>query len=109
MLEWLGLGDRIDARPTALSVGQRQLVSMARAVIARPNLLLCDEPVNHIDGKLAGQLMHLFAQLRKLGTTVIVATHSEDLVERHPHPVVRLAGGRLSGPVQPASALAAAD
>ena len=109
MLKWLGLRDLIDARPTALSMGQRQLVSVARAVIARPSLLLCDEPTNNIDGKLAGQLMHLFAQLRRLGTTVILATHSEDLVERYPHPVVSLAAGSLSGPVQPASALAAAD
>jgi cell division transport system ATP-binding protein len=109
MLKWLGLGDLIDARPTALSMGQRQLVSVARAVIKRPALLLCDEPINNIDGELSGQLMHLFAQLRKLGTTVILATHSEHLVERYPHPVVRVAGGRLSGPVQPASALAAAD
>jgi cell division transport system ATP-binding protein len=109
MLKWLGLRDVVAARPTALSMGQRQLVSVARAVITRPSLLLCDEPTNNIDGKLAGQLMHLFAQLCKLGTTVILATHSEDLVERYPHPVLRLAAGRLSGPMQPASALAAAD
>ena len=74
MLKWLGLADFIGARPAALSMGQRQLVSVARAVIARPSLLLCDEPTNNIDGKLAGQLMHLFAQLCKLGTTVILAT-----------------------------------
>jgi cell division transport system ATP-binding protein len=109
MLKWLGLREVIDARPTALSMGERQLVGVARAVIARPSLLLCDEPTNNIDAKLAGQLMHLFAQLRKLGTTVVLATHSEDLLERHPYPVLRLAAGRLSGPVQPASALAAAD
>jgi cell division transport system ATP-binding protein len=109
MLKWLGLGDAIDTRPPVLSMGQRRLVSVARAVITRPSLLLCDEPSNNVDGKLAGQLMHLFAQLCKLGTTVILATHSDELVERYPHPVVRLAAGRLSGPVQPASALAAAD
>jgi cell division transport system ATP-binding protein len=108
MLKWLGLRDVIGVRPTALSIGQRQLVSVARAVVTRPSLLLCDEPINNIDRKHAGQLMHLFAQLCKLGTTVILATHSEDLVERYPYPVVSLAAGRLSGPVQPASALAAA-
>lgn len=109
MLTWLGLGDVVDARPPALSMGQRQLVSVARAVITRPNLLLCDEPTNHIDGKHARQLMHLFVQLRKLGTTVILATHSEDLVERYPHPVVHIGEGRLSGPVRASAALAAAD
>jgi cell division transport system ATP-binding protein len=109
MLTWLGLKDVIDARAPTLSMGQRQLVSVARAVITRPDLLLCDEPINNIDGKHARQLMHLFTQLRKLGTTVILATHSEDLVERYPHPVVHLAEGRLSGPVQASSILAAAD
>ena len=109
MLKWLGLREVAESRPPALSMGQRQLVCGARAVIARPSLLLCDEPTNNIDAKLAGQLMHLFAQLRKLGTTVILATHSEELVERYPHPLLRLAAGRLSGPVLPASALAAAD
>jgi cell division transport system ATP-binding protein len=62
-----------------------------------------------MDAKLARQLMPLFAQLRKLGTTVILATHSEELVERYPHPVVHVAKGRLSGPVQASSILAAAD
>ena len=109
MLKWLGLADFIGARPAALSMGQRQLVSVARAVIARPSLLLCDEPTNNIDGKLAGQLLHLFAQLCKLGTTVILATHSDDLIERYSHPVVRLAAGRLIGTVQPAAVLTAAD
>jgi cell division transport system ATP-binding protein len=90
-------------------MGQRQLVSVARAVIARPSLLLADEPTSNMDGKLARRLMHLFAQLCSIGTTVVLSTHSEDLVERYPHPVLHLAQGRLSGPVPPLSALAAAD
>lgn len=109
MLRWLGLRDAVDARPPALSMGQRQLVAVARAVITRPGLLLCDQPFNNVDDKLAARLMHLFAQLRKLGTTVILATSSEQEVERYPHPVLRIAQGRLSGPVHPAPALAAAD
>lgn len=109
MLAWLGLGDVVHAKPAILSMGQRQLVSVARAVIARPNLLLADEPTSHMDARLARRLMHLFAQLRKLGTTVVLSTHSEDLVERYPHPIVQLAGGRLHGPAQAPSTLAAAD
>jgi ABC-type ATPase involved in cell division len=50
--------------------------------------------------------MHLFTQLRRLGTTVILATHSEDLVDRYPHPVLRLSDGYLSGPVLPAGSYA---
>jgi cell division transport system ATP-binding protein len=109
MLAWLGLGDVAHARPATLSMGQRQLLSVARAVITRPNLLLADEPTSNMDAKLARRLMHLFTQLCKLGTTVVLSTHSEDLVERYPHPILRLAAGRLQGPVLPSSTLAAAD
>jgi cell division transport system ATP-binding protein len=109
MLAWLGLSAAIDAKPPTLSMGQRQLVAVARAVIIRPNLLLCDEPTSNLDSKLARRLMHLFSQLRKLGTTVVLSTHSEDLVDRYPHPVVRIAEGRLKGPLPPPAAMAAAD
>ena len=109
MLIWLGLGHVIHVKPTGLSMGQRQLVSVARAVITRPNLLLADEPTGHMDGKIARRLMHLFTQLCSLGTTVVLSTHSEDLIERYPHPVLHLAQGRLTGPLQPLSALAAVD
>jgi cell division transport system ATP-binding protein len=84
-------------------------VSVARAVITRPNLLLADEPTSNMDGRLARRLMHLFAQLCKLGTTVVLSTHSEDLVERYPHPILRLVDGRLLGPSPSPSTLAAAD
>ena len=109
MLTWLGLGDVVHAKPPTMSMGQRQLVSVARAVITRPNLLLADEPTSNMDGKLARRLMHLFTQLCKLGTTVVLSTHSEDLVERYPHPILQLADGRLRGPAQAPSTLAAAD
>ena len=71
MLVWLGLSGAIEAKPPNLSMGQRQLIAVARAVIVRPNLLLCDEPTSNLDTKLARRLMHLFTQLRKLGTTVV--------------------------------------
>jgi cell division transport system ATP-binding protein len=109
MLCWLGLGDVVHAKPPALSMGQRQLVSVARAVITRPNLLLADEPTSNMDGKLARRLMHLFTQLCKLGTTVLLSTHSEDLIERYPRPILHLEEGRLRGPVPAPSTLAAAD
>ena len=109
MLTWLGLGEVVDAKPDGLSMGQRQLVSVTRAVITRPSLLLCDEPTANIDRKLARRLIHLFVQLSRLGTTVVLATHSDDLVQRFPHPTLRLAGGRLCGPTPGPPALAAAD
>jgi cell division transport system ATP-binding protein len=109
MLGWLGLADLVEATPPTLSMGQRQLVAVARAVVTRPNLLLCDEPTSNIDSALARRLMHLFTQLSKLGTTVVISTHNEDLVERHQHPVFHMAGGRLSRPVVAAAKMAAAD
>ena len=78
-------------------------------MVIRPNLLLCDEPTSNLDPKLARRLMHLFTQLRKLGTTVVLATHSEELVDRYPHPVLHMTKGRLSGPVPAAATAAAAD
>jgi cell division transport system ATP-binding protein len=108
ILTWLGLGDVIETWPATLSMGQRHLVSIARAVITRPNLLLCDEPTANLDAKLARRLMHLFTQLTRLGTTVVLTTHSDDLIERYPHPVLQVGGGRLSGPRPAPAALAKA-
>jgi cell division transport system ATP-binding protein len=108
MLAWLGLSDANEAKPPTLSMGQRQLIAVARAVVTRPNLLLCDEPTSNLDPKLARRLMHLFSQLCKLGTTVILATHSEDLVDRYPHPILTMAKGHLSGPRAAATTAAAA-
>ena len=110
MLGWLGLSAVAEARPPGLSMGQRQLIAMARAIIVRPNLLLCDESISNLDGKLVRRLMHMLGELRKLGTTVVMATHRADLVARYPHPILRLARGRLKMPVavEPA-AMAAAD
>ena len=109
MLAWFGLGEVAGASPTTLSMGQRQMVNVARAVVTRPDLLLCDEPTADVDGKLERRLMHLFTKLGKLGATVVLATHSESLVERYPHPILQVAGGRVSGPAPAPSTLAAAE
>lgn len=109
MLGWLGMAEVIEAKPPTLSMGQRQLVAVARAVVTRPNLLLCDEPTSNIDSKLARRLMHLFTQLSKLGTTVVIATHNDDLVERYGHPVLHMAKGRLSRPQPAVASMEAAD
>jgi cell division transport system ATP-binding protein len=97
LLRWVGLQDHMHARPSTLSGGQQQRVSIARAVIARPRLLLADEPTGNIDDRMAFRLMHLFEELNRLGTTVVVATHNEALVTGMGHPVLRLDGGRADG------------
>ena len=96
LLSWVGLSDHIAARPPTLSGGQKQRVAIARAVIARPKLLLADEPTGNVDDHIAKRLMHLFEELNKIGTTVVFATHNESLVNEFPHPRLHLADGELN-------------
>jgi len=95
LLSWVGLKDHLHARPPTLSGGQQQRVAIARAVIARPKLLLADEPTGNVDDRMALRLMRLFEELNKLGTTVVIATHNESLVDRLGHPRLRVEDGRL--------------
>ena len=95
LLSWVGLKDHLDARPPTLSGGQQQRVSIARAVIAQPKILLADEPTGNIDDLLGLRLMHLFEELNKLGTTVIIATHNSQMVESMGYPRMHLDQGWL--------------
>ena len=97
MLRWVGLSGKHVARPPELSGGEQQRVAIARSVITRPSLLLADEPTGNLDDVQAQRLMQLFRELNRLGTTVVVATHNDGLVARHPAPALRLEGGRLTG------------
>lgn len=99
MLEWVGLGHRADARPATLSGGEQQRVAIARAVIARPELLVADEPTGNVDPELAQKLIGLFEALNRLGTTVVVATHDFQLIKKIPDSLImRLNKGRLADP-----------
>ncbi len=95
LLAWVGLGNQLAARPATLSGGQQQRIAIARAVIAKPSLLLADEPTGNVDDRIALRLMHLFEQLNKLGTTVVIATHNESLVAKFRHPQLRIEENRL--------------
>ncbi len=95
MLRWVGLSARSEAHPAQLSGGEQQRVAIARAVIGRPALLLADEPTGNLDDEQAERLMQLLAELNRLGTTVVVATHNESLVQRHPARSLVLQAGRL--------------
>ena len=96
LLAWVGLAEYLNARPPTLSGGQQQRIAIARAVINRPSLLLADEPTGNVDNDLAVRLLYLFDELNKLGTTVVVATHNEGLVNRFDHAILHLEGGELT-------------
>ncbi len=95
LLRWVGLGDRLTARPNSLSGGEQQRVAIARAVINRPDLLMADEPTGNVDDHIAWRLVHLFVELHKLGTTVIIATHNQSIIRRLDYPVLHLTDGAL--------------
>ena len=82
LLRWVGLGERMDALPPVLSGGEKQRAAIARAVIARPLLLLADEPTGNVDPTLARRLLRLFIELNRSGTAVIIATHDIGLMDQ---------------------------
>ena len=95
LLGWVGLGEKLKAKPPTLSGGEQQRIAIARAVIARPDLLLADEPTGNVDPDIAQRLVRLFAELNRLGTTVLIATHDRSLIERTQAREIRLVDGRL--------------
>jgi cell division transport system ATP-binding protein len=95
LLHWVGLGERIDAFPPILSGGEKQRAAIARAVIARPQLLLADEPTGNVDPNLGQRLLRLFIELNKSGTSVIIATHDIALMDEYDARRLVLHEGRL--------------
>ena len=95
LLHWVGLGERITALPPILSGGEKQRAAIARAVIARPQLLLADEPTGNVDPSLGQRLLRLFIELHKSGTAVVIATHDIALMDEFDARRLVLHDGRL--------------
>jgi cell division transport system ATP-binding protein len=95
LLQWVGLGDRVGAYPPTLSGGEKQRAAIARALIARPELILADEPTGNVDPALARRLLHLFLELNRLGTSVVLATHDVGLMDQVDAGRLILLDGRL--------------
>jgi cell division transport system ATP-binding protein len=93
LLQWVGLGDRMDDYPSVLSGGEKQRAAIARAVIAKPELLLADEPTGNVDPQMARRLLRLFIELNRLGTSVIIATHDHQLMRQFKAPRLELHDG----------------
>ncbi len=95
LLHWVGLGERMTALPPVLSGGEKQRAAIARAVIARPLLLLADEPTGNVDPNLGQRLLRLFIELNKSGTAVVIATHDIALMDEYDARRLVLHDGRL--------------
>ena len=98
LLEWVGLAEKLNARPVTLSGGQQQRVAIARAVIARPQLLLADEPTGNVDDAMANRLLRLFEELNRFGTTLVIATHNEQLASQRRFKRIHLVNGEVASP-----------
>lgn len=94
-LRMVGLQDKAECFPDELSGGEQQRVSIARAIVGTPPILLADEPTGNLDGENSQQVIKILKKLNSIGITVIVTTHDEHLVRLSNHPVVQLRNGRL--------------
>lgn len=94
-LEFVELLDRKDHYPHELSGGEQQRVAIARAIVNKPQIVIADEPTGNLDPKHGEEIFSLFEAINSIGTTVMMATHDELLVDKHPHRVVTLANGRI--------------
>ena len=97
LLQWVGLGHRMTAYPPTLSGGEKQRCAIARAVIAKPDLLIADEPTGNVDPEIGLRLLRLFGEMNRLGATVLIATHDLELIKQVPARTMHLQDGRLSG------------
>jgi len=91
----VGLADKTNSYPHEISGGEQQRVSVARAFVNHPPLLLADEPTGNIDPETAVGIMQLLVRINRTGTTVVVATHDRDMVNRMRRRVLQLETGRL--------------
>jgi len=88
------LADRMHHKPNELSGGQRQRVAVARALVNKPSLILADEPTGNLDSKTSVEIIGLLEEIHRMGNTIVLVTHEEDIAE-HAHRIIRLRDGKV--------------
>lgn len=96
VLKWVGLQHRALAYPPELSGGEQQRIAIARALVNEPQVVLADEPTGNLDPDLAVEIMRLFREINARGTTIVVATHDRDLIQRMQRRTIVLKRGRVA-------------
>ena len=95
LLQWVGLGARMDALPKTLSGGEKQRAAIARAVISKPDLIIADEPTGNVDEVMSKRLLSLFTEMNRSGTTVLIATHNKKLIKGVKANILHIENGTL--------------
>lgn len=93
VLSLVGLQDKMRSYPPELSGGEQQRVSLARALVNNPSMIIADEPTGNVDPDMSYEIMELLSEINRRGTTVIVVTHAHDLVEKFNRRVIRISDG----------------
>lgn len=95
VLKMVGLSNKTDLLPSQLSGGEQQRVSIARAVVNNPMVVIADEPTGNLDAKTSGDIMNLLTEINKRGTTIIMATHARGIVDKMRKRVIAVDAGRV--------------
>ena len=95
VLALVGIADKADKKPEELSGGEQQRVAIARALVNNPSVIIADEPTGNLDPQTAWDIMALFKEINRRGTTVVMATHAEDIVNNMNEKVIEIEKGKI--------------